>query len=130
MTNARPRPGEAGTGAVIAGSGQATRPAGLALFVSALQGSLAAGSAVGGVIYDAKGPGGPLVLAAVVAAAGSLSLLGRAGAAISAPSAGRSSRKHRTTTALKLPFAAMPAAAQKELPCPTTRKELPCPTRL
>jgi hypothetical protein len=33
---------------------------GLALFVSALQGSLAAGSAAGGVIYDAKGPGGAL----------------------------------------------------------------------
>ena len=61
---------------------------GLALFVSALQGSLAAGSAVGGVIYDAKGPGGALVLAASVAAAGSLILLGRAGASISAPSAG------------------------------------------
>jgi predicted MFS family arabinose efflux permease len=30
---------------------------GLALFVSALQGSLAAGSAVGGVVYDAAGPG-------------------------------------------------------------------------
>ena len=37
---------------------------GLALFVSALQGSLAAGSAAGGVIYDAKGPGGALVMAA------------------------------------------------------------------
>jgi predicted MFS family arabinose efflux permease len=57
---------------------------GLALFVSALQGSLAAG----GVIYDAMGPGGVLVLAAVAAAAGSLSLLGRAGAAISSPPAG------------------------------------------
>src|SRR5580704_17101521 len=55
---------------------------GLALFVSALQGSLAAGSAAGGVIYDAKGPGGALVLAAAVAAAGSLALLGRAGASI------------------------------------------------
>jgi predicted MFS family arabinose efflux permease len=61
---------------------------GLALFVSALQGSLAAGSAAGGVIYDAKGPGAVLVLAAVVAAAGSLALLGRAGAAISSPPAG------------------------------------------
>ena len=61
---------------------------GLALFVSALQGSLAAGSAAGGVIYDAKGPGAVLVLAAAVAAAGSLALLGRAGAAISAASAG------------------------------------------
>ena len=61
---------------------------GLALFVSALQGSLAAGSAAGGVIYDAKGPGGALVLAAAVAAAGSLALLGRAGASISSPPAG------------------------------------------
>lgn len=60
---------------------------GLALFVSALQGSLAAGSAAGGVIYDAHGPGAALVLAAAVAAAGSLTLLGRAGAAISAPPA-------------------------------------------
>jgi hypothetical protein len=61
---------------------------GLALFVSALQGSLAAGSAIGGVIYDAKGPGAVLAVAAAVAAAGSLTLLGRAGAAISSPSAG------------------------------------------
>ena len=61
---------------------------GLALFVSALQGSLAAGSAAGGVIYDARGSGGPLVLAAVAAAAGSLFLLGRAGASISSPPAG------------------------------------------
>ena len=61
---------------------------GLALFVSALQGSLAAGSAAGGVIYDAKGPGGVLAVAAAVAAAGSLTLLGRVGAAISSPPAG------------------------------------------
>jgi predicted MFS family arabinose efflux permease len=63
---------------------------GLALFVSALQGSLAAGSAVGGVIYDATGPGGVLGPAAVAAAAaaGSLTLLGRAGAAISSPPTG------------------------------------------
>ena len=61
---------------------------GLALFVSALQGSLAAGSAVGGIVYDAKGPSGALIVAAAVAAAGSLALLGRAGAAISAPPAG------------------------------------------
>jgi len=60
---------------------------GLALFVSALQGSLAAGSAAGGVIYDAKGPAAALGLAAAVAAAGSLTLLGRAGAAISSPPA-------------------------------------------
>jgi len=61
---------------------------GLALFVSALQGSLAAGSAAGGAVYDARGPGAVLVLAAAVAAAGSLALLGRAGAAISSPPAG------------------------------------------
>jgi predicted MFS family arabinose efflux permease len=54
---------------------------GLALFVSALQGSLAAGSAAGGVIYDANGPGAALAVAAAVAAAGSLALLGRAAAA-------------------------------------------------
>jgi hypothetical protein len=61
---------------------------GLALFVSALQGSLAAGSAAGGVIYDVKGPGSALAVAAAVAAGGSLTLLGRAGAAISSPPAG------------------------------------------
>src|SRR5712664_3653499 len=101
---------------------------GLALFVSALQGSLAAGSAAGGAIYDAKGPGGVLVLAAAAAAAGSLTLLGRAGAAISSPPAGsadlarergqegagtaarrdRYSRKQRATSTLKLPFATIP----------------------
>jgi predicted MFS family arabinose efflux permease len=48
---------------------------GLALFVSALQGSLAAGSAVGGLVYDARGPGGALIVAAVIAALGALSLL-------------------------------------------------------
>jgi predicted MFS family arabinose efflux permease len=42
----------------------------------------------GGVIYDAAGPGGALAVAAAVAPAGSLALLGRAGAAISSPSAG------------------------------------------
>ena len=61
---------------------------GLALFVSALQGSLAAGSAVGGVVYDAAGPSGALIVAGVIAALGALSLLGRAGAAISSPPAG------------------------------------------
>ncbi len=35
------------------------------------------GEANGGIVYDAKGPGGALVLAAAVAAAGSLALLGR-----------------------------------------------------
>jgi predicted MFS family arabinose efflux permease len=60
---------------------------GLALFVSALQGALAGGSAVGGIVYDADGPGGALIVAAVVAALAALTLLGRAGAAISSPPA-------------------------------------------
>jgi predicted MFS family arabinose efflux permease len=95
---------------------------GLALFVSALQGSLATGSLAGGVIYDAKGPDGTLIVAAVIAAVGALSLLSRAGAAISSPPAGstdvvhgraakrwhrrrahRPSRKQRTTHTLKSP---------------------------
>jgi predicted MFS family arabinose efflux permease len=61
---------------------------GLALFVSALQGSLAAGSAAGGVIYDTTGASGALGVAAAIAAAGSLILLGRAGAGISVRPAG------------------------------------------
>jgi predicted MFS family arabinose efflux permease len=61
---------------------------GLALFVSALQGSLAAGSAVGGVLYDSYGPGAALTVAAVTAALGALTLLSRAGAAVSSPLAG------------------------------------------
>src|SRR5579859_6339474 len=60
---------------------------GLALFVSALQGSLAAGSAVGGIVYDHQGPGGALIVAAVIAALAALTLLGRAGAAIGSPPA-------------------------------------------
>ena len=84
------------------------------------------------------GSGLLIAVLGLAAAAGSLTLLGRAGAAISSPPAGaadqarergqesagtaarrgRWSRKHRTTTTLKLPFAAMPAAARKELPCP------------
>jgi hypothetical protein len=61
---------------------------GLALFVSVLQGCLAAGSAAGGVIYDAKGPGGALWVTAAVAGAGSLTLPGRASASIGSPPAG------------------------------------------
>ena len=41
--------------------------AGPARFVSALQGSLAAGSAVGGIAYDATGPGGALIVAVIAA---------------------------------------------------------------
>jgi predicted MFS family arabinose efflux permease len=98
---------------------------GLALFISALQGSLAAGSAVGGIVYDAKGPSGVLIVAAVVAAAGSLALLGRAGAAISSHRAGSAdparergpasahgatggAGKQCITNTLTLPFAAIP----------------------
>lgn len=53
---------------------------GLALFVTALQGSLAAGSALGGAIFNAYGPSGPLVVAAVVATLGSAVLLTRVAA--------------------------------------------------
>jgi hypothetical protein len=52
---------------------------GLALFVSALQGSLAAGSAVGGVLFDTFGTTGSLLTATVAAGLGS--------AAVSGPSA-------------------------------------------
>ena len=121
---------------------------GLALFVSALQGSLAAGSAVGGIVYDAEGPGGALIVAAVFAALGALTLLGRAGAAISAAPApavktvpptarphaalrpGRPSRRRRTARSMEQETAhndhsevavrgPTEAAARKELPCPT-----------
>ena len=60
--------------------------AGPARFVSVLQGSLAAGSAVGGITYDATGPGGALIVA-VIAALVALTLLDRAGAAICSPKA-------------------------------------------
>ena len=43
----------------------------LSLFVTGLQGSLAAGSALGGGLYNAYGPTGPLTLAAIVAAGAS-----------------------------------------------------------
>jgi hypothetical protein len=66
MTNRNRDLAQRETGAVTAGSSQAAAPA------------------AGGVIYDASGPGGALVLAAGAAAAGSLALLGRVGAAINA----------------------------------------------
>ena len=75
-----------------------------------------ASDVIGGIVYDATGPGG------------ALTLLGRAGAAISSPPAGfgdlardRWSRKGRTTNTLKLPFAAIsrPLPERKELLCPT-----------
>ena len=55
---------------------------GLALFVSALQGSLAAGSAVGGLLFNTYGTTGPLVLAAVIAAGASLVLFTRSARAV------------------------------------------------
>ena len=140
---ARARAGEGNAWAAVV----AIALGGLALFASTLQGSPAVGSAVGGIVYDAAGPGGTLVLAGVVAALGALTLLGRAGAAISAAPApavktvpadphdrtqhsgrggpagaaarrDRWSRGQRTTTTLKLPFAAIPGPRpeRKELP--------------
>ena len=47
-----------------------------------------ASDVIGGIVYDATGPGGALIVAAVIAALGALTLLGRAGAAISSPPAG------------------------------------------
>ena len=77
-----------------------------------------ASDVIGGIVYDATGPGG------------ALTLLGRAGAAISSPPAGFGdlarewwSRKGRTTNTLKLPFAAIPRPRPE-------RKELLCPTQL
>jgi hypothetical protein len=72
---------------------------GLALFISALQGSLAAGSAVGGIVYDAEGPGGVLIVVAVFAALGDAALLSRAGAAISSPPAGPAGERGRDAPA-------------------------------
>ncbi len=54
---------------------------GLALFVSALQVSLAAGSAVGGVLFDTFGTTGSLLTATVAAGLGSAAVSG-AGAAV------------------------------------------------
>ena len=48
---------------------------GLALFTSALQGSLAAGSALGGVVFNAYGTTAPLVLASAVATGAAVVLL-------------------------------------------------------
>jgi predicted MFS family arabinose efflux permease len=53
---------------------------GMALFVSALQGSLAAGSAVGGLLYNTYGTVGALLTAAIVAGLGSAAVGGRTAA--------------------------------------------------
>ena len=50
---------------------------GLALFTSALQGSLAAGSAVGGILYNTYGPVGTLVTATISAGLGAAVVSGR-----------------------------------------------------
>jgi predicted MFS family arabinose efflux permease len=94
---------------------------GLALFVSALQGSLAAGSAVGGIVYDTVGPGGALIVATAVAACGALTLLSRAGAAISAapvPAAETGRAVGKTTTRSAPPAQARPesSATPSDLP--------------
>src|ERR1700722_7800450 len=93
---------------------------GLALFVSALQGSLAAGSAVGGLVYDAKGPSGALWTAAAVTTAGSLTLLSRAG---------KRRRKARSTEreSERSEHPEVSVRGQSEA---ATRKEPPYPTRL
>ena len=53
---------------------------GLALFVSALQGSLAAGSAVGGLLYNTYGTVGPLLAAAIAGGLGAAAVSGRTAA--------------------------------------------------
>jgi predicted MFS family arabinose efflux permease len=62
---------------------------GLALFVSALQGSLAAGSAVGGLLYNTYGTAGPLLAATIAGALGSAVVSGRT-AAVDRPGGGAS----------------------------------------
>jgi predicted MFS family arabinose efflux permease len=59
---------------------------GLALFVSALQGSLAAGSAVGGLLYNAYGTVGPLMAATIAGGLGVAALSGRSAAVDRLPS--------------------------------------------
>jgi predicted MFS family arabinose efflux permease len=53
---------------------------GLALFTSGLQGSLAAGSALGGVLYSSFGTVGPLLTASIVAGLGSATVCARSAA--------------------------------------------------
>jgi predicted MFS family arabinose efflux permease len=53
---------------------------GLALFVSALQGSLAAGSAVGGLLYNTYGTVGPLLAATIAGGLGAAAVSGRTAA--------------------------------------------------
>ena len=114
----------------------------LARFVSALQGSLAAGSAVGGIAHDATGPGGALIVAAVIAALGALTLLGRAGAAISSPPAGfgdlardgagkrRPRRKARSVEQERAHHEHAEVTVRGHIEALPERKELLCPTQL
>jgi predicted MFS family arabinose efflux permease len=53
---------------------------GLALFVSALQGSLAAGSAVGGFLFNTYGTVGPLLAATIAGGLGAAAVTGRSAA--------------------------------------------------
>jgi predicted MFS family arabinose efflux permease len=53
---------------------------GLALFTSGLQGSLAAGSALGGVLYNSYGTVGPLLTASIAAGLGSATVCARSAA--------------------------------------------------
>ena len=143
---AQPRPGRSGAGAVTAGSRQVTRPAAPVTPARA------------GAVVDRVGPAQLACRTGVRAGAGerdawpavtaialgSFALVfsevipvglladisghlrvsvGTGGLMVVVPAVAAA------VAALKLPFAAVPAAARKELPCPATRKELSCPTR-
>jgi hypothetical protein len=58
---------------------------GLALFVSALRGSLAAGSAIGGLLYNTYGTVGLLLTAAIAGGLGSAAVSGRTAAVDTKP---------------------------------------------
>ena len=62
---------------------------GLALFVSGLQGSLAVGSAVGGILYNTYGAVGVLVTATISAGLGCAVVSGRTGAVDRGPGGSR-----------------------------------------
>ena len=74
MTKRTRAPARQGTGGVTARA--------------AIQAFMDAGSAAGGVLHDSYGLGGALIVAAVIAALGALTLLSRGGAAISSARAG------------------------------------------
>ena len=81
-----PGGGQEGVVAGVAGTSVEAHRAGLerrAVLVG-LSALVLASDVIGGIVYDATGPGGALIVAAL----GALTLLGRAGAAISSPPAG------------------------------------------